>query len=342
MITETIGSFFDNVKQKFTNTFFGTLIFVWFVRNFLFVYTLFSFDENYHLNAKRKFILDYYRHRHWEEELFYNLFYAAGLWILGYVIIIITKIIINIIDYNLMPFIDKRTVSKLVINRKYYDDLKIERDNFADKYELEKNKVRNILLEYDKQLELKDSELSNYENRITQMSQFVNNTEEIEMIAQEKAELQAKYNDLIQVRKDLEKNVLEEKNKYNEQFNQNVLLKQLLQYDLTYFENASSDEKKLIIERLPHHIKLILKKFHSNPQTDFFEALLNVKIKKGGIESYVIKVLLDNNLINSAKVQTDVGQFPNLASNYEITEFGEVIRHYKNVYEEIIARSYPI
>lgn len=46
-------SFVDNIKQKTTNPFFGTLILVWLVRNWELIYTLFNFDKDWLLSDKK-------------------------------------------------------------------------------------------------------------------------------------------------------------------------------------------------------------------------------------------------------------------------------------------------
>ena len=53
------SSFFDNIKDKTTNPFFGTLIFVWLVRNWDLVYTVFNFDSDCNLEDKKEFIRKY-------------------------------------------------------------------------------------------------------------------------------------------------------------------------------------------------------------------------------------------------------------------------------------------
>ena len=77
-----IESFVDNIKQKTTNPFFGTLILVWLVRNWELVYTLFNFDNDCTLSDKKQFIRDYYVSKFFWKELLLNIGIALCLMIL--------------------------------------------------------------------------------------------------------------------------------------------------------------------------------------------------------------------------------------------------------------------
>lgn len=130
MSNDYISSFFDNIKDKTTNPFFGTLIFVWLVRNWDLVYTLFNFDRDCTLLDKKEFIRNYYVGKVVWEEIGYNILIAFGLMLLSYLLIIVSRLVVNVTNHNIIPRMNEKTVSKLVVNKNRFETVKRTRDEY--------------------------------------------------------------------------------------------------------------------------------------------------------------------------------------------------------------------
>lgn len=128
-----ISSFFDNIRDKTTNPFFGTLIFVWLIRNWDLIYTVFNFDSDCDLQDKKEFIRNYYGARIVWQEIGLNISIAFGLMLLGYVLIIISRLVVNVTDHNIIPWMNNKTVSKLVVNKDRFETVKKTRDEYFTK-----------------------------------------------------------------------------------------------------------------------------------------------------------------------------------------------------------------
>lgn len=132
---EFLSSFFDNIKEKTTNPFFGTLIFVWLVRNWELVFTLFNFDKDCTLENKKAFIQSYYYDKKIWEEILINIGIALALMLLAYLLIIISRVIVNITNHNITPRLNELTVSKLVVNKTRFETVRKSRDEYFTKIE---------------------------------------------------------------------------------------------------------------------------------------------------------------------------------------------------------------
>ncbi|KUJ59202.1 hypothetical protein AR687_24405 [Flavobacteriaceae bacterium CRH] len=130
MSNEYISSFFDNIKDKTTNPFFGTLIFVWLVRNWDLVYTIFNFDNDCNLQDKKEFIKSYYNGKVAWQEIGYNILISFALMILSYGLIILSRLVINVTNHNIIPRMNEKTVSKLVVNKNRFETVKKTRDEY--------------------------------------------------------------------------------------------------------------------------------------------------------------------------------------------------------------------
>jgi hypothetical protein len=127
------SSFFDNIKDKTTNPFFGTLIFVWLVRNWDLVYTVFNFDNNCNLEDKKDFIRSYYVSKVVWQEIGLNILIALGLMVLSYALIIVSRLVVNVTNHNIIPRMNEKTVSKLVVNKDRFETVKKTRDEYFNR-----------------------------------------------------------------------------------------------------------------------------------------------------------------------------------------------------------------
>lgn len=156
---EVINSFFSNLKDKVTNPFFGTLILVWLTRNWKVIYGAFTFDESTKQATKLKFITDYFKRQYFWEELWTNVGTALAVMLGGYLLIVLTRIIVNWVEYWLMPRLNDKIVSSLVAPRKDFDEVKKERDVYAEQYETQRKQVRELSKQYDEMTKIAQEQL---------------------------------------------------------------------------------------------------------------------------------------------------------------------------------------
>lgn len=144
-----ITDFFSNVKDKITNPFFGTLIFVWVYRNWDLVYTFFNFDEKTKLDDKIKYFKQYFSNKNFWQEALFNIGFTLLLIIIGYFLIIVTRAFSIFVEFQIMPRLTKQIVSKNTVTKELYDEVKAERDDYSDKYEVQRKQVRVLSRDYD-------------------------------------------------------------------------------------------------------------------------------------------------------------------------------------------------
>lgn len=171
MITDSISSFLQNTKSKFANSFFGSLIFVWLVRNWEIIYSIFNFDKKFTLNEKLEYIHSFYDDNDIWAVTINNIGWALLLMIAGHIFVILSKVLGNVVDHNIMPNLNKRTVSKLVTDKSSFDEMKKQSDEYADKFEQEKNRNRNLVLALDSQKTDFDSQTMLLNQTISSLSQ---------------------------------------------------------------------------------------------------------------------------------------------------------------------------
>jgi hypothetical protein len=85
---ETFDSVLNSVKDRFTNPFLGTFLFVWIIRNWYLVYAIFAFDKECTIDDKLGYIKNYFKDYNVFLEFFYNTCWAVGLLIVIYLILI--------------------------------------------------------------------------------------------------------------------------------------------------------------------------------------------------------------------------------------------------------------
>ena len=156
-----VNDFFSNIKDKLTNPFFGTLIFVWLIRNWILVYTFFNFDSQKTLDEKIAIIKDHLKAKDFLIDLGICAWHALLFMIAGYIIIMITRGISMYVEHNAMPWITKKVISKNYVLKEEYDIASDERDDYFKKYEEERKKVRESSKDYTTQLPLKEELKSN-------------------------------------------------------------------------------------------------------------------------------------------------------------------------------------
>lgn len=185
-----VNDFFSNIKNKLTNPFFGTLIFVWLTRNWILVYTIFNFDDNHNLDTKVLFIKKYLSEQSFWLELLINVGLTIIFMILGYLLVAGTKVLSVWIDYKVMPYFTNKVTSDKIVPREDYEKAVDERQNYFKRYEEERNSVRRISDNYD-DLQGNYNSLSDNYQAITE--KFQKTSEEIDELIKKHSTLQSNF-----------------------------------------------------------------------------------------------------------------------------------------------------
>ncbi|MBO9585657.1 MAG: hypothetical protein J7574_15940 [Flavobacterium sp.] len=138
MIKDFLISFTDNFKEKTKNPFLGTYLLVWSVRNWELIYTLFNFDKNSTLHDKKSFIFKYYKDNTFIDNLLINILWAFGLLILTYILLNLSRLIVNFSEKQLTPLIYKITDSKSIVLKTEYERIRSENDDLQVRLDKER------------------------------------------------------------------------------------------------------------------------------------------------------------------------------------------------------------
>lgn len=106
MVKDTLNSVFDNLKERTTNPFLGTLIAVWIVHNWKLIYSLFYFDSKFTLTERLSYIEEFFQ----KIPFYLNLFYVFLLTIL---VLCITYLFLGLSRF-ISDFYEKRVIPKIV------------------------------------------------------------------------------------------------------------------------------------------------------------------------------------------------------------------------------------
>lgn len=148
---EVINSFFSNIKDKLTNPFFGTLILVLILHHWELTYSIFNFDDGSTLDKKLFFIQNYISENITFKTLLRDFLYAFCCMTIGYLIVVGTRSLVLAIEFRLMPFLTGKIVSKNVVEKKLYDAVVKEREDYFDQYEEQRKNVRDFSKTIDEQ-----------------------------------------------------------------------------------------------------------------------------------------------------------------------------------------------
>lgn len=173
MIKDIFLSFKDNFQEKTSNPFLGTYLLVWIIRNWELVYTLLNFDEEQKLQHKVAFVKHYYERYDFVINLFENTLWAFGLLILTYLLLNLSRLIINFSEKQLTPWVYKITDSKSIVLKEVYDKIKTEKYELEERLDKEREAKSNL-----------DAKIKKLEEENTQLR--VGNIQEITSESSEK------------------------------------------------------------------------------------------------------------------------------------------------------------
>lgn len=142
MIQDFFVSFRDNIKEKSTNPFFGTLILVWVIRNWKLLFGVFNFDKETTLEAKLNFISEYFDPKSFAENLLVVIGYTFLALITSYLLLSASRLIVNFFDKVVTPCIYRLTDESSIVLKSDYDN-KVK-ENFRLEARIEEERAAKI------------------------------------------------------------------------------------------------------------------------------------------------------------------------------------------------------
>lgn len=164
MIKDFILSFRENFREKTTNPFLGTYAVVWIIRNWELVYTLFNFDKTYTLAKKVQWINDYYSDKDFIEGLLFNILATFTALILSYLVLNLSRVIVNLSEKRLTPWIYLKTDSKSIVKKEVFELLRNERDDLQQRLDQERDSKSRL----ESRIKNLQEELLNEKNKKTE------------------------------------------------------------------------------------------------------------------------------------------------------------------------------
>lgn len=159
MIKDIFLSFRDNFKEKTTNPFLGTYLIIWMIRNWELVYSLFNFDHHDTLETKVNFIKEYYRSNLFIEGIFWNILWTFGVLIITFLLLNVSRAIVNLFEKQLKPWIYKLTDSKSIVLKSTYESIRNQRDELQfrlDKERESKSKLESKIKSLEEEISERD------------------------------------------------------------------------------------------------------------------------------------------------------------------------------------------
>ena len=139
MIRDLLVSFKDNIKSKSSNPFLGTYTVIWCIRNWRLVYSFFFFDSKTTLAERIEILASYYTFKTFASDILLNILWAFGALILSYLLVNLSRLIVNLFEKRLTPYIYKITDSDSIVLKETYDRLKSDKQELEIKLERERD-----------------------------------------------------------------------------------------------------------------------------------------------------------------------------------------------------------
>lgn len=108
-MTDYVSSFLDNIKQKTTNPFLGTIIFVTLVRYWDLVYAFFMFDDDCDMLYKQTYIHNYFAVKSFWKEISLIVFQSFLILIATYILLALSRLLLKFYEKHLISRADQLT-----------------------------------------------------------------------------------------------------------------------------------------------------------------------------------------------------------------------------------------
>jgi hypothetical protein len=158
MLKDIFFSFKENIRQKTTNPFFGTLIIVWIIHNWELIFTFFNFEDNKTLDEKVIFLSKYLDTKPFLINIGNCILTTFAVLILTYLLLNLSRLIVNFFDKKLTPWVYKTTDKNSIVLKSSFKALENERDVLSEKVENERESKLRL-----------QSEISRLEERIKEL-----------------------------------------------------------------------------------------------------------------------------------------------------------------------------
>jgi hypothetical protein len=152
MSIKPLTSFVKGLKNKVTNPYFGTLIGVWLVYNYTFVYSVFTFDPDTKLDTRLKLVDKYFKSDVFLSNLLTCIWHALIVLVATYLLLIISRTIVIFFDKRVSLWIYKVIYSKKIKSIEDFNEV-VQLGEMAQKGYEEEQKLRLSLQTEYKQLE---------------------------------------------------------------------------------------------------------------------------------------------------------------------------------------------
>lgn len=149
MLIKSVTSFTEGLKNKVTNPFFGTLISVWIIHNYKFVYTVFNFRASTGLDDRLRFISTYLESNKFLPNLGICILIAIGVLVATYILMNFSRLIVYFFDKKITPWIKKITDSKSIVSKEEYDRQKLELERVQTRFDQEHEARLKLLSDYE-------------------------------------------------------------------------------------------------------------------------------------------------------------------------------------------------
>lgn len=121
MVKDTLNSVFDNLKERTTNPFLGTLIVVWVVKNWKLVYSLLYFDGNFKLKDRLQYITDYFNERSFISNMLGVILITLGVLVSTYILLTLSRLLTDYYERVVIPWVSKVTDKSTVVLKVEYN-----------------------------------------------------------------------------------------------------------------------------------------------------------------------------------------------------------------------------
>lgn len=150
MFKQSIDSVINNFKDKIKNPFLGTYIFVWLIRNWDLAFTLFNFDKGISLEKKIETINTYFIENSFLSGVFINIALTFLILIITYILLNISRGIVNMFEKQLKPIVYKLTDKSSIVLKEDFEIIKSERNNLLSRIDDERTSKSKIEIEVKK------------------------------------------------------------------------------------------------------------------------------------------------------------------------------------------------
>lgn len=171
MFKNAISSFTNNISQRVKNPFLGTLMIVWIIRNWKFVYSLFNFDSKTTRESRLTIIEEFFKdYGFWE--IMATIGYSLLILVVTYTFLNVSRLIINFFEKKITPKVYELTDKSSVVLRYDYEQIKAH----VNELEARVEKERDLRLKTQKE---NDSLEARIKDLLSDSEPTISNTKEI-------------------------------------------------------------------------------------------------------------------------------------------------------------------